>query len=156
MFTLQEIPGGKIAVHHTPFYHLGMEMVRLAYVLTEEIKGSTLFTGSEFRRHQLLRIIHEMNANVYLITNKFAEVYEEVAYDQLMETATLIRKAAREVNVLCDELTLLDKEHLRRCYQLMEVVEKLKPHFKEWVKSFKECKCLNDEWGLFSQYANNQ
>jgi hypothetical protein len=149
MFTFQEISGGKIAVHHTPFYHLGMEMVRIAYVLTEDIKGSTLLSSSEFRRHQLQRIIHELNANVYLITNKFAEVYEDASYDQLMETATLIRKAAREVNVLCNELTLLDKEHLRRCCQMVDAIEKLKPHFKEWVINFKGSRIEKDDWGLF-------
>lgn len=149
MFTLHEIPGGKIAVHHTPFYHLGMEMVRIAYVLTEEIKGSSLFCGGEFRRHQLQRIIHEMNANVYLITNKFAEVYEDAAYDQLMETATLIRKAAREVNLLCKELSTLDKAHLLRCCQMLEAVEKLKPYFKEWVNNFKGSRIEKDDWGLF-------
>ncbi len=149
MFALQEIPGGNIAVHHAPFYHLGMEMVRIAYVLTEEIKGSALFLSGEFRKHKLQRIIQEMNSNVYLITNKFAEVHEDAAYDQLMEAATLIRKAAREIDVLCNELILLDKVHSRRCVQMLEAVEKLKPHFKDWIQTFKGCRFQNDEWGLF-------
>lgn len=71
-------------------------------------------------------------------------------YDMRMESAALIRKAARDLLTHCRGLELFGFKETHYLHLIREAVEEYRLLFIEWVKSFDQWNYIIDRWGLFN------
>lgn len=71
-------------------------------------------------------------------------------YDIRMECATLIRKAARDLQNHCNTLTMFGFEHIHYLHLIRDALEEYRLLFVEWVKTFDAWNYAVDRWGLFN------
>ncbi|GAB3195258.1 hypothetical protein ABID22_003619 [Pontibacter aydingkolensis] len=71
-------------------------------------------------------------------------------YDIRMESAALIRKAARELGTHCTTLEMFGFPDTQYLVLIREALEVYKLLFREWVQGFDPWNYTLDDWGLFN------
>lgn len=91
-----------------------------------------------------------MRENALLIPIKIAGAEGAELYDHKMENATIIRKAAREIITDTRGLQIAGFKDVEYLDLLRIEIEKFRPYFAEWIKTFNSSNYLIDRWGLFN------
>ena len=79
-----------------------------------------------------------------------SSVDEDIPYDLKMESATLIRKAAREILTNISGLDLMNFREVDYLNLVRDEIEEFRVLFAEWVKTFDPWNYYIDRWGLFN------
>jgi hypothetical protein len=91
-----------------------------------------------------------INENSMIIPAKIAGLSNVELYDIRMENASIIRKAAREIQLNCTGLKGFDIGIADYVNLLRDEVELFRVDFAEWVKTFDPWNYVIDRWGLFN------
>ena len=71
-------------------------------------------------------------------------------YDLRMENATLIRKAARDLQTHCSSLEMFGFRETHYLDLIRDEIEAYRLLFINWIKGFDEWNYITDKWGLFN------
>jgi hypothetical protein len=85
-----------------------------------------------------------------LLTVKVAGATAGQLYDIKMETAAIIRKAARELMVQNHSLEMFGFEHVEYFQIVRNLLEEYRLWFIDWVSGFDPWDYVIDRWGLFN------
>lgn len=136
---------------HLPIYKKADEIRTLVDSIVEIAIESIMNYSTEEEGKMIDDSINYLVDNSILIPAKIAEVsHDDALYDQQMESATLIRKAAKEL--LADAKTLQDFGFKETEYLdvLRTEVEAFRVLFLEWIDTFDPWNYVTDNWGLFN------
>ena len=131
---------------NTPLYKKAKEVYEIVCVMIDFVDEESLHD----KPHVQLAI-KDLQSNSLIILSKIAGAHHVELYDLLMEHATIIRKAAREMFVTAGSLQreqIGDKDYARLLRTIIE--EEFRPEFAEWVAGFDEWNYIIDRWGLFN------
>jgi hypothetical protein len=93
------------------------------------------------------RIIFE---DSLMLTAKIANAEGGDLYDLRMENATIIRKAARDLEVQNHNLKLFGFEYVEYYDIIRKLLEEYRLLFIDWVAGFDPWNYIVDRWGLFN------
>ncbi|CDN73612.1 hypothetical protein [Elizabethkingia anophelis] len=71
-------------------------------------------------------------------------------YDIKMENATLVRKAAKNLQVSYHSLEMFGFDEVNYYKIVREKIEELRLLFIDWVAGFNQTHFITDDWGLFN------
>lgn len=71
-------------------------------------------------------------------------------YDTKMENATLVRKAAKNLQVSYHGLEMFGFDEVNYYKIVREKIEELRLLFIDWVAGFNQTHFITDDWGLFN------
>ncbi|AKD04187.1 hypothetical protein POKO110462_11470 [Pontibacter korlensis] len=124
-----------------PIYRKGEEI----YHLTSCIVG--LVPEEDELLQHLRKLMLEDAATLNV---KVAGALSADLYDMQMESAVLIRKAARDLITNCTALELYGFEDISYLPLLRRAIEEYRVLFLEWITSFNPWNYIWDDWGLFN------
>lgn len=111
----------------------------------EECGSNTPYALAMFDHHTT-----SMMKNALLISVKIAGAEGDATYDQKMENATLIRKAANDILTDTKGLQIAGFKEVDYLEVLENEIEGFRPIFARWVKTFVDSAHVVDKWGLFN------
>lgn len=91
-----------------------------------------------------------MMESAFHIPTAIAEAHQSDLYDQKMENATLIRKAALDILKDTQGLQQAGFNELDYLWLLREAIEIFRPLFAMWIETFDSKDYIIDRWGLFN------
>lgn len=92
----------------------------------------------------------QLRSDSMMIQAKLAGAFAVKLYDQKMENATLIRKAARDLMVSYHSLDMYGFKDVQYYLLVREQIEEFRLLFIDWVAGFNPKHFITDEWGLFN------
>lgn len=124
-----------------PIYRKGEEIFHL----------TTSIVGLIPEDNALLQHLREiMLTDAALLTVKVASAVGADIYDMQMESAVLIRKAARDLLTNCTALKMYGFEESTYLHLLRNAIEEYRVLFVAWVATFDPWNYFWDDWGLFN------
>jgi hypothetical protein len=84
------------------------------------------------------------------LTVKVAGAEAADLYDLRMENATIIRKAARDLQAHLSSLKMFGYKDIQYFHLLRDAIEDYRVLFVEWVQGFDPWNYTPDRWGLFN------
>jgi hypothetical protein len=133
-----------------PVFIRAMEIMRIASNMSDFINERI---EQNLDNHELFLAkerVQWINENSMIIPAKIAGLSNVELYDIRMENASIIRKAAREIQVNCTGLKSFDIGIADYVNLLRDEVELFRVDFAEWVKTFDTWNYVIDRWGLFN------
>lgn len=122
------------------------------YKKSEEIY-STLKTITDLipeENEHLMLLKEQLLGDAMLIQAKLAGAFSVKIYDLKMENATLIRKAARDLQVSYHSLKMFGFEEAEYYHLVRRQIEEFRLLFIDWVAGFNQKHFVTDTWGLFN------
>ncbi len=134
----------------TPIYRKAEEILKLAeriaaIVSKDDIEELNRIEGAILENYADWMIENAMIIPAKILTAKSADLY-----DVKMENAVIIRKAAREIQILCAGLEIYGSPDAEYLGLLQDEIEAFRVLFAEWVKTFDPWDYMIDRWGLFN------
>ena len=134
----------------SPLFIKATEMLKLAHRIAEiaaqyEPENSNEMDGEILRNHAFL-----IREDASRIPTKIAGAWGCDLYDLRMENATLIRKAARDLNTHMTSLEIYGFKETEYLDLLRDEIETFRVLFAEWVSTFDAWNYTIDRWGLFN------
>ncbi|SFG00965.1 hypothetical protein [Pontibacter chinhatensis] len=124
-----------------PIYRKGEEIFHL----------TTSIVGLIPEDNALLQHLREiMLTDAAMLTVKVASAVGADIYDMQMESAVLIRKAARDLLTNCTALKMYGFEESTYLPLLRNAIEEYRVLFVAWVATFDPWNYFWDDWGLFN------
>lgn len=133
-----------------PVFAQGENILRLVEYIVEYIELSDRSFLSVEQKETLDHYIEDMMENAILIPVKIARAHCADLYDIKIESATLIRKYARDILVNINGLTLNGFKDLEYLELLHKSILSFRPLFAQWVSTFDPKEAIIDPWGLFN------
>lgn len=124
-----------------PLFDKGREVFELVVKISELIPDDD---------QKLIAVKGMMLEDAALLTVKVAGAEGGDLYDIRMECATLVRKAARDLQNHCHTLTMFGFEHTHYLHLIREALEEYRLLFVDWVQTFDQWNYVVDRWGLFN------
>ena len=124
-----------------PIFKKGKEIYDLVTRITDLIP--------EENEH-LMFVKSDMLFDAAQLTVKISGAEAAGLYDLKMESAAIIRKAARDLVVHQHSLEAFGFEHTEYCEMIRSLVEEYRLLFIDWVSSFDKWDYIIDRWGLFN------
>ncbi|WP_125722952.1 hypothetical protein [Flavobacterium ustbae] len=129
--------------HNMPIYQKAEQIFQLTQGLIQIVPEEDQFLQET--------VVKFMSENAMLIPVKIAGAEGADLYDLRMESAAIIRKAARELYVQAGSLRfaegIRDKDYIEL---LRNTIEEFRLLFVDWVASFDQWNYIKDNWGLFN------
>lgn len=124
-----------------PIFQKGLEIYELTLKITDLIPNEEqmLCTYKDF-----------MLEDAAILTVKIAGAEAADLYDIRMESAAVIRKAARDLMSHCSGLQLSGFKETQYLHLIREAIEEYRLLFIDWVKTFDPWNYTVDRWGLFN------
>lgn len=122
------------------------------YKKSEEIY-STLKTITDLipeENEHLMLLKEQLLGDAMVIQAKLAGAFSVKIYDLKMENATLIRKAARDLQVSYHSLKMFGFEEAEYYHLVRRQIEEFRLLFIDWVAGFNQKHFVTDTWGLFN------
>jgi len=119
-----------------PLYAKALQIVEITNMLTEAF----------YEDKDQLNIAEQMKLNAHSIPAKIAGAEAGDLYSLRMESATMIKIAARELNAqttLCKHMQLANKDYLQL---LRDEIDQFRILYLQWVRSFDPNNDAPDEW----------
>jgi len=91
-----------------------------------------------------------MLEDAMMLTVKLVGATAGQLYDIKMESATLIRKAARDLMIQNHSLEMFDFEYVEYFQLVRNLLEEYRLLFIDWVSGFDKWNYIIDRWGLFN------
>ena len=130
-------------LHQFPLYQKAEQIYKITRGLVEIVPAD-----NEFLQETTVRFMME---NAMIIPAKIAGAQAVELYDLKMESATIIRKAARELYVQAGSLrfeeAISDQDYI---HLLRNEIEEFRLLFIDWVAGFDVWNYIKDNWGLFN------
>lgn len=130
-------------LHQFPLYQKAEQIYKITRGLVEIVPAD-----NEFLQETTVRF---MMKNAMIIPAKIAGAQAVELYDLKMESATIIRKAARELYVQAGSLrfeeAISDQDYI---HLLRNEIEEFRLLFIDWVAGFDVWNYIKDNWGLFN------
>lgn len=128
-------------VENLPIYKKGEEIYQMTRKICDLIP--------EDNEH-LQFVKGDMLLNASLLTVKVAGAEGGDLYDQRMEAAAIIRKAARDLMVSNHSLEMFGFEEVEYFDIVRDLIEEYRLLFIEWVAGFDKRNYIIDRWRLFN------
>ncbi len=135
-----------------PVFAQGENILNLVECIIEYIELSDRSSLSLQQNENINQYIEDMMENAILIPVKIARAHCATMYDIKMESATLIRKYARDILVNINGLALNGFKDLEYLELLHKSILAFRLLFAEWVSTFDEKEATIDPWGLFNYH----
>ncbi|WP_418500242.1 hypothetical protein [Flagellimonas sp.] len=134
-----------------PIYKKAWHIFDVADKIASLVNDEEEYVSLEESERSLLRHHAEQLRNdALLICPKIAGAEGGDLYDIRMENATIIRKAAREIQTGCSGLEIWGFKHTEYLELLWNEIEEFRILFVEWVNTFDQWNYIVDRWGLFN------
>ncbi|WP_418497966.1 hypothetical protein [Flagellimonas sp.] len=134
-----------------PIYQKAWHIFDVADKIASLVNDEEEYVSLEESERSLLRHHAEQLRNdALLICPKIAGAEGGDLYDIRMENATIIRKAAREIQTGCSGLEIWGFKHTEYLELLRNEIEEFRILFVEWVNTFDQWNYIVDRWGLFN------
>lgn len=134
-----------------PLYKKGWLIADLADKIASLVNDDEEYAFLEDTELGLLRHhADQLRNDAMLICPKIAGAEGGDLYAIRMENATIIRKAAREVQTGCSGLEMWGFKHTEYLELLRKEIEEFRVLFVEWVQTFDPWNYSLDRWGLFN------
>lgn len=133
-----------------PVFAQGENILHLVEYIVEYIELSDRSFLSLQQNETLDHYIEDMMENAILIPVKIARAHCADIYDIKMESATLIRKYARDILININGLALNGFKELEYLELLHTSILAFRPLFAKWVATFNPKEAIIDPWGLFN------
>ena len=91
-----------------------------------------------------------MLEDAMMLTVKVVGATAGQLYDIKMESATIIRKAARDLMIQNHSLEMFDFEYVEYFQLVRNLLEEYRLLFIDWVSGFDQWNYIIDRWGLFN------
>lgn len=124
-----------------PIYKKGMEIFEVVHQICELIPDDDEMLG---------HVKGVMLEDAMLLTVKVAGATGGQLYDIKMESAAIIRKAARELMIQNHSLEMFGFEHVEYYQIVRDLIEEYRLLFIDWVAGFDKWDYIIDRWGLFN------
>jgi hypothetical protein len=124
-----------------PVYRKGKEIFDLVHRITDLIPEEN---------EELMFVKSCMLSDAALLTVKIAGAEAGGLYDLKMESAAIIRKAARDLVVQQHSLEAFGFKETEYCEMIRDLVEEYRLLFISWVAGFDKWDYEIDRWGLFN------
>jgi hypothetical protein len=128
-------------VKKLPIYKKGEEILDVVHQI-----GKLIPKDNE----HLLNVKAEMLDDAMQLSVKVAGAESGQLYDLKMESAAIIRKAARDLMLANYSLEMFGFKEVEYLKILGDLIEEYRLLFIEWVKSFDQQVYIVDRWGLFN------
>ncbi len=126
---------------HLPLFRKGRDIFDLTSKIIELIPDDDEVQG--FIKQVMLE-------DAAMLSVKVAGAEASDLYDLRMENATMIRKAARDLQTHCSSLEMFGFKETHYLNLIREDIEEYRLLFLEWIKSFDQWNYVTDRWGLFN------
>ncbi len=134
-----------------PIYQKAWHIFDVADKIASLVNDEEEYASLEESERSLLRHHAEQLRNdAMLICPKIAGAEGGDLYDIRMENATIIRKAAREIQTGCSGLEIWGFKHTEYLELLRDEIEEFRVLFVAWVNTFDQWNYIVDRWGLFN------
>jgi len=134
-----------------PIYNKAQDIYKLVEHLIKAVENTDIEFENEIESEMIQNNLNYLQKNAMIIPTKIARVAnEETIYDLRMESATIIRKAARELITDARGLEMHGYKAKEYLDLLRQEVEEFRILFAEWVKTFDQWNYIIDRWGLFN------
>lgn len=134
-----------------PIFLKAREICDLVEHLVKAVENTDIEFENEIESEMIQHNLSYLRNNAMIIPAKIARVAnDDTIYDLRMESAAIIRKAARELITDTRGLEMhgyKDEEYLDL---LRDQIEEFRILFAEWVKTFDPWNYVIDRWGLFN------
>ncbi|HBE41597.1 MAG TPA: hypothetical protein DDW27_10420 [Bacteroidales bacterium] len=124
-----------------PIYRKGKEIFDMVRKITDLIPEDNEY---------LMDIKSCMLSDAAQLTVKVAGAEAAELYDLKMESAAIIRKAARDLMVQNHSLDMFGFEYVEYYKIVRELIEEYRLLFIDWVAGFDKWDYVIDRWGLFN------
>jgi hypothetical protein len=124
-----------------PLFEKGREIFELTLKISELIPEDD---------QKLVAVKAMMLEDAALLSAKVVGAEGGDLYDIRMECATLVRKAARDLQNHCHTLTMFSFAHTHYLHLIREALEEFRLLFVDWVQNFDKWNYVVDRWGLFN------
>jgi len=124
-----------------PIYQKGKEIFDIVIKITDLIPENNEY---------LMEVKSCMLSDAAQLTVKVAGAEAVELYDLKMESAAIIRKAARDLMVQQHSLDMFGFEYVEYYQMVRELVEEYRLLFIDWVAGFDKWDYVIDRWGLFN------
>ena len=131
----------KDRVENLPIYKKGEEIFQVVNQIAELIPDND---------DHLQHIKGQMLGDAMLLTVKIAGAEGGDLYDLRMESAAIIRKAARDLMVTNHSLEMFGFKEVEYFDIVRDLIEEYRLLFIEWVAGFDQWNYIIDRWGLFN------
>ena len=135
-----------------PVFAEGENILRLVEHIVEYIELSDRSFLSIEQKEILDYYIEDMMESAILIPVKIARAHCADLYDIKMESATLIRKYARDILININGLTINGFKDLEFLELLHKSILSFRLLFAQWVSEFDPKEAVIDPWGLFNTH----
>lgn len=92
----------------------------------------------------------QMLGNAALLSVKVAGAETSGLYDRKMESAAMIRKAARDLLAFNQSLEMFGFKEIEYFDIVRDLIEEYRLYFIDWVAGFDQWNYVIDRWGLFN------
>lgn len=137
-------------LRNLPIFIKAMVIRKLMKYLTKTVENTDLPLQDEIDEEVLRDCLRLLRRNSNLIISSVANAEATIFFDNKMENATLLRKAARDILTDLREIQLLGFKEVEYLNLLRAEIEELRILFAEWVKTFNPDDYVIDRWGLFN------
>ncbi|HUX97314.1 MAG TPA: hypothetical protein VMV47_16385 [Bacteroidales bacterium] len=124
-----------------PIYQKGKEIFDMVIKITDLIPENNEY---------LIDLKSCMLSDAAQLTVKVAGAEAVELYDLKMESAAIIRKAARDLMVQQHSLDMFGFEYVEYYQMVRELIEEYRLLFIDWVAGFDKWDYVIDRWGLFN------
>lgn len=124
-----------------PIFKKGMEIY-------EVVKSISDLIPEEDDMLQTIKM--QMIEDALTLSSKVAAAEGSELYDLKMESAALIRKAARDLMVKNHTLKMFDFDQVEYFQIVRDLLEEYRLLFIDWVAGFDKWDYIIDRWGLFN------
>ena len=133
-----------------PVFQSARTILKLVEHLVESIPAEECGFNHAYALAMFDHHTSNLMKNALLISVKIAGAEGGAAYDQKMENATLIRKAANDIITDTKGLQIAGFKEVDYLEVLEREIENFRPIFAKWVKTFAHSRHVVDKWGLFN------
>jgi hypothetical protein len=124
-----------------PIYRKGEEILDIVIKITDLIPENNEYLND---------IKGCMISDAAQLTVKIAGAEAAELYDLKMESAAIIRKAARDLTVQQHSLDMFGFEYVEYYQMVRDLIEEYRLLFIDWVAGFDKWDYIIDRWGLFN------
>jgi hypothetical protein len=124
-----------------PIYRKGEEILDIVIKITDLIPENNEYLND---------IKGCMISDAAQLTVKIAGAEAAELYDLKMESAAIIRKAARDLIVQQHSLDMFGFEYVEYYQMVRDLIEEYRLLFIDWVAGFDKWDYIIDRWGLFN------
>lgn len=151
MFDNDDFDKSKNDIEQMPLFKKGWQLFELADKIAALVFNNEEYDHLEDSKRGILEFqATELRNNAMMICPKIAGAEGADLYDLRMENATIIRKAARELQTGCSGFELWGFKHIEYLVLLRNEVEEFRLLFATWVATFDPWNYTIDRWGLFN------